>query len=80
MIKNKMGTSFKDFSLIAPIIETKNRLKNKKDIVKIIEWGEKKRIANNKKLNIVNIEGMVWINFIILESLLPKLILATPEL
>ena len=59
MTKNKMGTSLKDFSLIAPIIETRNRLKNKKDIIKLVKQGEKKRIANNKKLNAVNIEGMV---------------------
>ena len=34
----------------------------------------------NEKLNNVKVEGRVWINFIILGSLLPRLILATPEL
>ena len=70
----------KDFSLIAPMIETKKRIKNKNDIIKLDICSEKKRKKKKKKLNIVNIEGRVCTNFIIFESLLPRLILATPEL
>ena len=80
MTINKMGTSLKDPSLTAPIIETKSKIKNKSNIIKLVKRGEKKRKITNEKLNNVKVEGRVWINFIILGSLLPRLILATPEL
>ena len=52
-----MGNSLKDLSLMAPIIETKTRLKNKNNIIKLDKYGEKKRKLKIEKLNIANIEG-----------------------
>ena len=57
MTISKMGNSLKDLSLMAPIIETKTRLKNKNNIIKLDKYGEKKRKLKIEKLNIVNIEG-----------------------